>query len=220
MKVRVEEHVRARGRRDVKRGAGGIRDVEFAVQLLQLVHGRRDPRPAACRARWPRWTALAEGGYVAEADAERLADSYRFLRRLEHRLQLVRDLQTHDLPEDPASLRILARSLGLDDADALRAEHERHAEIVRGPARAGLLPAAARGVRRRRAASGRRPSRHRGAPGRPGLRRPAAARTGSCERLIDPATRMGKVLGTHFPLVAPGLALAANPDRALVRFSG
>src|SRR6266511_6033129 len=122
-KVRLEEYVRARGKEatEVKRGRGGIRDVEFAVQLLQLVHGRRDPRlrqPNTLRA----LAALAEEGYVAQLDAESLADSYRFLRRLEHRLQMVRDLQTHELPTDRRMLMSLARSMGLGDADRLLAE--------------------------------------------------------------------------------------------------
>src|SRR5919108_1031110 len=94
-KVRLEEYVRRRGKEltEVKRGRGGIRHVEFAVQLLQIVHGRRDERlrdPNTLRA----LAALAEEGYVAEADARSLSEAYRFLRRLEHRLQIVRDLQT------------------------------------------------------------------------------------------------------------------------------
>src|SRR6184192_2367848 len=116
-KVRLEEYVRARGKEaiEVKRGRGGIRDVEFAVQLLQLVHGRRDPRlrsPGTLAA----LATLAAEGYVAEADAEALADSYRFLRRLEHRLQMVRDLQTLDLPRGGPARTALARALGLSDA--------------------------------------------------------------------------------------------------------
>src|SRR5205807_661141 len=95
VKVRLEEYVRARGKEhvEVKRGRGGIRDVEFAVQLLQIVHGRRDESlrdPNTLRA----LEALAGGGYVAPQDADALADAYRFLRRVEHRLQLVRDTQT------------------------------------------------------------------------------------------------------------------------------
>ena len=216
MKARVEEHVRARGRQDVKRSPGGIRDVEFAVQLLQLVHGRRD---SALRTpgTLPALQALARGGYVAQADADRLADSYRFLRRLEHRLQLVRDLQTHDLPEDPAALRLLARAMGLADAEALREQHDRHADVVRGlheqlfyrpllEAFAGDEPHP--GVDRR-ATEELLAGLGFGDP-------PAAYRV--LHGLIDPATRLGKVVGTHFPIVAPSLALAANPDRALLRF--
>ncbi|HEX5949132.1 MAG TPA: bifunctional glutamine-synthetase adenylyltransferase/deadenyltransferase, partial [Actinomycetota bacterium] len=110
MKGRIEEYVRASGKEavEVKRGRGGIRDVEFAVQLLQLVHGRHDPtlrEPNTLRA----LAALADNGYVATADAADLADAYRFLRILEHRLQLVRDTQTHELPPDQAAQRALAR---------------------------------------------------------------------------------------------------------------
>src|SRR5205823_4633919 len=131
-KARIEERVRALGKEEVelKRGRGGIRDVEFAVQLLQLVHGRRHPalrRQGTLAA----LAALAHEGFVAAADAESLAASYRFLRRLEHRLQMARDLQTHELPADPASLGVLARSMGLWDASALLAEHARHAANVR-----------------------------------------------------------------------------------------
>jgi glutamate-ammonia-ligase adenylyltransferase len=217
MKVRVEDYVRARGRQDVKRGPGGIRDVEFAVQLLQLVHGRRDPA-LRVPGTLPALAALAEHGYVAEDDAERLADSYRFLRRLEHRLQLVRDLQTHDIPEDLAAQTVIARSLGLGDAGGLKREHAQHADVVRGIHERlfyrPLLEAFA------------------GAEAHPGVDRTAteellaglgfADPEGAYERfesLIEPSTRMGKVLGTHFPILAPGLAMAANPDRALVRFA-
>ena len=122
-KVRLEEYIRARGKEfiEVKRGRGGIRDVEFAVQLLQIVHGRSNERlrhPGTL----PALAALADEGYVARDDAAALADAYRFLRRLEHRLQMVRDLQTHDLPEDPAARTTLARSLGLADAASLQAD--------------------------------------------------------------------------------------------------
>ncbi|MGH2672794.1 MAG: bifunctional [glutamine synthetase] adenylyltransferase/[glutamine synthetase]-adenylyl-L-tyrosine phosphorylase, partial [Actinomycetota bacterium] len=132
-KVRLEEYIRRRGKEltEVKRGRGGIRDVEFAVQLLQIVHGRRDTRlrePNTLRA----LVALADEGYVAHEDAEALADAYRFLRRLEHRLQMVRDLQTHDLPADRHARTTVARTLGLAGADALQAEYDRTTELVRG----------------------------------------------------------------------------------------
>src|SRR5207247_4312697 len=96
-KVRLEEYVRAAGKEfvEVKRGRGGIRDVEFAVQLLQLVHGRRDPTlrsPNTLEA----LAALAAEGYVARSDADALADAYRLPRRVEPRLQLVRELPPPD----------------------------------------------------------------------------------------------------------------------------
>ncbi|HEX4396171.1 MAG TPA: bifunctional glutamine-synthetase adenylyltransferase/deadenyltransferase, partial [Trebonia sp.] len=73
--------------RELKLGPGGLRDIEFAVQLLQLVHGRADERLRA-PATLPALKALADGGYVGRADADDLAGAYRFLRRTEHLLQL------------------------------------------------------------------------------------------------------------------------------------
>src|SRR4029453_11561754 len=133
VKVRLEEYVRAAGKAgvEVKRGRGGIRDVEFAVQLLQIVHGRRDERlrvPNTLRA----LAVLAEEGYVGRDDAVALGRAYRFLRTLEHRLQIVRDLQTHELPADPVARTVLARSLGLGGEDELLAEFERQTSLVRG----------------------------------------------------------------------------------------
>jgi glutamate-ammonia-ligase adenylyltransferase len=219
-KARVEEHVRSLGkeRREVKRGWGGIRDVEFAVQLLQLVHGRRYSRLRDANT-LEALRALAEEGFVSEADARALAESYRFLRRLEHRLQMVRELQTHELPEDPRALESLGRSLGLVGADELRTEHARHTRTVRGLHERlfyrPLLEAFA------------------GPPvPRPGVDRAATeellAGLGfavpdrayeTFSRVVDRSTRLGRVLGTLFPVVAPPLALAATPDAALVRFS-
>lgn len=96
--------------RQLKLGPGGLRDIEFAVQLLQLVHGRADEelREAATL---PALAALARGGYVGRRDAQQLAAAYRFLRTLEHLLQLRQLRRTHTLPEDPAALRRLGRAL-------------------------------------------------------------------------------------------------------------
>ena len=217
-KVRLEEYIRRRGKEftEVKRGRGGIRDVEFAVQLLQIVHGRRDARlrdPNTLRA----LSTLAEEGYVGQPDAVALADAYRFLRRLEHRLQIVRDLQTHDLPADRHARTTIARSLGLADAAALQAEYERTTAMVRGIHERlfyrPLMEAFAGPT----------------AP-TPGVDRQATqellAGLGFAHpersyevlrRLVDPATRMGKVLAHVFPVMAPALALAADPDAALMR---
>ena len=86
MKARIEAELARKGLtdREVKRGRGGIRDIEFAVQLLQLVHGRLDPELRSPDARSPRWRELAASGYVDGDDAGSLADAYRFLRRVEH----------------------------------------------------------------------------------------------------------------------------------------
>lgn len=119
MKVRAEEEVRRRGvaDREVKRGPGGIRDIEFAAQLLQLVHGRIDPElrtPNTSRA----LDALAQGGYVDPDDSARLQESYRLLRRVEHALQLDDERQTHTVPADRAQRRRIARVLGYQGTPA------------------------------------------------------------------------------------------------------
>ncbi len=96
--------------RQLKLGPGGLRDIEFAVQLLQLVHGRTDEslrEPGTL----PALAALARGGYVGREDAASMAAAYRFLRTVEHLLQLRQLRRTHTLPEDPAALRRLGRAL-------------------------------------------------------------------------------------------------------------
>ena len=99
MKARVETSAKARagGDRQVKLGPGGLRDVEFAVQLLQLVHGRHDPglRSGSTLVALDRLTAA---GFVGRADAAQLAEAYRFLRLVEHRLQLASERRTHTIP--------------------------------------------------------------------------------------------------------------------------
>jgi glutamate-ammonia-ligase adenylyltransferase len=113
LKARAEAEVQRSGAaaREVKRGQGGIRDIEFAVQTLQLVHGPSDPdlrSPTTL-------TALAEldaAGYVAPEDARDLAGAYRFLRRVEHVLQIEDDRQVHTLPAAVEQRRRIARVLG------------------------------------------------------------------------------------------------------------
>ena len=115
MRRRVEQHIRPdHADRELKLGRGGLRDVEFAVQLLQLVHGRADPQIRSGTT-LDALAALGAGGYVGRDDAANLAASYRFLRLLEHRLQLSRLRRTHLLPAetDTAELRWLARSAKL-----------------------------------------------------------------------------------------------------------
>ena len=117
MKMRHERETRSRGlhRREIKRGSGGIRDIEIAVQLLQLIHGREDP---ALRA--PGTLAALEelscAGYVDPADASLLSLAYHFLRALEHRLQLLEETQVHTLPANPEAREVLARLLGFHPA--------------------------------------------------------------------------------------------------------
>ena len=112
MRRRVESLVPADVReREIKLGTGGLRDVEFAVQLLQLVHGRTDPSLHVAST-VDALSALGSGGYVGRDDAANLTASYEFLRLLEHRLQLQRLQRTHMLPaaDDDEALRWLARA--------------------------------------------------------------------------------------------------------------
>lgn len=124
--------------RQLKLGPGGLRDVEFAVQMLQLVHGRTDPTLRSGNT-LEALAALSHGGYVGRADAASLDAAYRFLRTLEHRIQLHRLRRTHLMPREEADQRRLARSLaGLinddtraDPVAALQREWRRHAVEVR-----------------------------------------------------------------------------------------
>ncbi len=112
MRKRVVDHIPIReATRELKLGEGGLRDVEFSVQLLQLVHGRADERLRA-RGTLVGLQALIDNGYVGREDGKDFADAYRFLRTLEHRIQLFRLRRTHLLPEDGQDLQRLGRSLG------------------------------------------------------------------------------------------------------------
>ena len=133
MRRRVVENIPvAEVDRQLKLGPGGLRDVEFAVQLLQLVHGRADTSLRSGTT-LDALGALAAGGYVGRADAAQLDEAYRFLRPLEHRIQLFRLRRTHLVPEDEAELRRIGRSLGLrkDPVADLHREWRRHAGVVR-----------------------------------------------------------------------------------------
>ncbi|MFF0035306.1 bifunctional [glutamine synthetase] adenylyltransferase/[glutamine synthetase]-adenylyl-L-tyrosine phosphorylase [Streptomyces mirabilis] len=133
MRRRVVENIPvAEIERELKLGPGGLRDVEFAVQLLQLVHGRADTSLRSGTT-LDALKALAAGGYVGRADAVQLDDAYRFLRSMEHRIQLYRLRRTHLVPEDDADLRRIGRSLGLraDPVVELNREWKRHAAVVR-----------------------------------------------------------------------------------------
>ncbi|MBA3677001.1 MAG: bifunctional [glutamate--ammonia ligase]-adenylyl-L-tyrosine phosphorylase/[glutamate--ammonia-ligase] adenylyltransferase [Sphingosinicella sp.] len=131
---------------DLKRGRGGIREVEFYAQIHQLIHGGRDPAlrvPATLDA----LRALTEAGHIPPAAAAKLGEAYRLHRTIEHRLQMIDDRQTHSLPSDPAALDNVAQLHGVSDGAALIAlldPHVRAVEAIYGslsPGDAeGLLP--------------------------------------------------------------------------------
>ena len=133
MRRRVESLIpEAELQRDVKLGRGGLRDVEFAVQLMQMVHGRSDEK-LRVRSTLEAVDALTDGGYIGRTDGANMHASYEFLRTLEHRLQLQRLSRTHLLPDpaDDDAMRWLARAAhirpeGNDDAAAVLRRDLRH----------------------------------------------------------------------------------------------
>ena len=111
MRRRVTEHIPAdEEQRQIKLGRGGLRDVEFTVQLLQLVHGKSD-ESLRCRDTTSAIAALSAGGYIGRSDAAEFDRDYRYLRLLEHRIQLFQLRRTHLMPVNEASLRSLAKAV-------------------------------------------------------------------------------------------------------------
>jgi [glutamine synthetase] adenylyltransferase / [glutamine synthetase]-adenylyl-L-tyrosine phosphorylase len=220
MRRRVEEHVpAAESGRQLKLGPGGLRDVEFSVQLLQLVHGRTD-LTLRSGTTLEALAALSNGGYVAREDAAVLDESYRLLRTLEHRIQLFRLRRTHLVPSTEADLRRLGRALGhrSDPARAVVAQWQKQAREVRrihqrlfyrplliaaarlSSTEARLTPEAAR---ERLAALGfRDPS---------GAMRHLAA-------LTDGLSRRAAIQRTLLPVMLGWFADEADPDAGLLAF--
>lgn len=220
MRRRVVENIPvAEIDRELKLGPGGLRDVEFAVQLLQLVHGRADTSLRSGTT-LDALQALAAGGYVGREDAGRLDDAYRFLRAMEHRIQLYRLRRTHLVPVDEADQRRLGRSLGLrtDPVAELNREWKRHATVVRrlheklfyrplldavaqlAPGEARLSPEAAR---ERLVALG--------------YGDPAAALR-HLEALASGVTRKAAIQRTLLPVLLGWFADSADPDAGLLNF--
>ncbi|WP_029253625.1 bifunctional [glutamine synthetase] adenylyltransferase/[glutamine synthetase]-adenylyl-L-tyrosine phosphorylase [Paraoerskovia marina] len=220
MRRRVENNVpAAEAERQIKLGKGGLRDVEFTVQLLQLVHGRAD---VFIRSRQT-LTALADlsaGGYVGREHARRLAECYSFLRAAEHRIQMSRMQRTHLMPTRVEDQRALARSLGMRSggAEALmerwratrREVRALHEEIYYRP----LLPAMAElsddemrlapeAVKARFAAIG--------------YRDPAGAMR-HVTALTDGLSRRASIQRQLLPVMLGWFATGADPDAGLLAF--
>jgi glutamate-ammonia-ligase adenylyltransferase len=119
------------GGHNIKLGRGGIREIEFFAQTQQLIAGGRNPnlRPSATLAAID---ALCARGLVAEATAQELKTAYRFLRSLEHRLQMIEDEQTHTLPKSESGLAHIACFMGFDDAGAFGAALTHQLQTVQG----------------------------------------------------------------------------------------
>jgi glutamate-ammonia-ligase adenylyltransferase len=223
---RVEQHIRPEhADRELKLGRGGLRDVEFAVQLLQMVHGRTDEQ-IRVGATLDALAALGERGYVGRDDAANLAASYRFLRLLEHRLQLARLRRTHLLPAegDTAYWRWLARSAkirpdGRRDAvgvlhDELRRNTHRvrrlHEKLFYRPLLAAVsqIPSSALGLSERAAA------RRLGALG---WASPQGA-LGHLRALTGGVSRAASIQRTLLPVLLEQLADTPDPDRGLLAY--
>ncbi|MBV1944871.1 bifunctional [glutamine synthetase] adenylyltransferase/[glutamine synthetase]-adenylyl-L-tyrosine phosphorylase [Streptomyces sp. BV129] len=220
MRRRVVENIPpAEIDRELKLGPGGLRDVEFAVQLLQLVHGRTD-HTLRSGTTLKALQALAAGGYVGREDAARLDEAYRFLRELEHRIQLFQLRRTHLVPEAEDDLRRLGRSLGLrtDPVAGLRREWKRHTGVVRRlhekifyrpllDAVAQLAPGetrlSAEAARERLVALG--------------YADPAAALR-HLEALASGVTRKAAIQRTLLPVLLGWFADSADPDAGLLNF--
>ncbi len=114
---------------DIKRGPGGIREIEFLAQALQLIRGGREPALRERRLQ-PALHALCDARHLTEDTRDALIAGYRFLRRLENRLQMLRDAQTQQLPADALERERLAHGLGEQDWAALLRRLQGHRERV------------------------------------------------------------------------------------------
>ncbi len=130
LKLRVEESAKLKGDREIKKGPGGLRDIEFTVQLLQMVHGGTNPTIRSPNT----LTALRQlswGEYIDQSDAVHFTTAYIHLRTVEHRLQLRDERQTHELPTAEADQEWVARAVGFDNLAAFRDSHSRYQASVR-----------------------------------------------------------------------------------------
>lgn len=220
MKARAEQQLRRRsaGGSELKRGPGGIRDVEFSVQLLQLVHGRQDPSirsPNTLEA----LGQLSRAGYVHPSDTHSLETAYRFLRTVEHRLQLEDESQVHFLPSDPTERARVARVLGYRDSpvasalDRFEAERRKHQGSVRSiheklffrpllEALAGSGPLSLQAAVERLAAFGFRD---------------ASQTRAALGELTTGLNRQSRLMAQLFPLLLGWLSETPDPDLGLLQ---
>jgi glutamate-ammonia-ligase adenylyltransferase len=220
MRQRVLENIPARDAdRQLKLGAGGLRDVEFAVQLLQLVHGRTDEHlrdPGTLQA----LGSLTARGYVGREDGDALHAAYEFLRTLEHRVQLQHLRRTHVVPADDESLRRLGRGMGFtkEPAAALEdawAHHRRevrrlHEKIFYRPLLEAVARVPAAGARLTPEAAGQRLAAL-------GYADPAGALR-HLEALTGGVSRTAAIQRALLPAMLEWFADAPDPDAGLFGF--
>ncbi|OBF21362.1 bifunctional glutamine-synthetase adenylyltransferase/deadenyltransferase [Mycobacterium kubicae] len=227
MRRRVEQLVPADVRgRELKLGTGGLRDVEFAVQLLQLVHGRSD-ESLHVASTVDALAALSAGGYIGREDAANLTASYEFLRLLEHRLQLQRLKRTHLLPEfdDEEAVRWLARAAHIrpdgrhDAAGVLREELKNqnhrvsrlHDKLFYQPLLESIGPT---GLQIGQGMTSEAAERQLAALGYEG---PQTALK-HMSALVNQSGRRGRVQSVLLPRLLDWLSYAPDPDRGLLAY--
>jgi len=125
LKARAEKEAARAPGVDLKLGRGGIREIEFFVQALQLLHGGRDAN-LRVRGTLKALERLLYAGLISSRDRDELGEAYVALRRLEHRVQMVAERQTHSMPEDPQERERLARRAGYPDAEVMERELKDH----------------------------------------------------------------------------------------------
>lgn len=217
--ARIRDHF-AQGARigpgyDLKRGRGGIREVEFFVQIQQMIHGGRDPSVRAA-ATLDAIVELHAAERLDDAMAVELADGYRLLRTIEHRVQMVEDAQTHLLPADPHALDNVARLHGLAGREELIAELRPRVEKVGhifdslSPGERGVLSNDPDILRAELVALGF-------ADPDAAARHVGHWRSGKARSLRSPAAR--QAFEAMLPALLPAIAAGAHPDHALNRLS-
>jgi glutamate-ammonia-ligase adenylyltransferase len=220
MRRRVEDNIpKSEADRELKLGPGGLRDVEFSVQLLQLVHGRGDDSLRSANT-LQALAALVDGGYVGRGDAAELAEAYRWLRTVEHRLQLQKLRRTHTIPSEPIARRWLARAVGYG-GDAL-AEFDRDREsyareVRRIQQKLFYRPLLAAVARLSTSDSRLSPIAAQARLEALGFADPAGALR-HLEALTSGVSRRAAIQRTLLPAMLGWFADAANPDAGLLAF--
>ena len=210
IKARIERDIvgHEERERNVKLGAGGIREIEFVVQALQLLHAARHPflqEPGTLRT----IRGLAELELLPNEDAHRLEAAYCFLRRVEHRLQIEAEQQTHTVPEEGEALEVLARSLGFADGAGLLVELRKQMGAVR--------------TIFKRVVSGPAPGQEAGVLDFRNFRDKAqatktVAQLGESAAGFHVAPRTRQIFRKLRPLLLKALAGTADPDNTLTQF--
>ncbi len=220
MRQRVEGNVPAKDAdRQLKLGRGGLRDVEFSVQLLQLVHGRSDVMlrsPTTLTA----LESLATWGYVGREDASALAAAYRFLRTLEHRIQMHRMVRSHVVPRDDEDLRRLGRAMGFTKAPArelTEAWQRRGLEVRRLHEKLFYRPLLDAVARLDSGQARLTPQAARERLDALGFRDPAGA-LNHIEALTSGVSRRAAIQRTLLPVMLGWFADAPDPDAGLLAF--